>query len=308
MSIPSRTSIVSGPGAITFGGETIHAQGDISAALETTSQDLVSSLLGRMDAMKADQSASISMTPCGELTEDQLVVLFPHQSPVIGSSLFTGTDAPLVVLGMDGRKLTFHAAALVGVPSLDLSPVRPAFGAARWQALLAAGKAPHEASALYTEAAQAWGNAVPSAATMLTAVYTGALGATTIYTADGWRVSVELATSPVPSDDAGTVDLLLAGITVRASCVPVGITAAQVLAQLPPLLARGTRMAGASDLVISAASALTVTLKNARAVTGPLQWGSTTLRAGELGFLAHLATDGTLYSVAMTPEPEPPAP
>jgi hypothetical protein len=45
-------------------------------------------------------------------------------------------------------------------------------------------------------------------------------------------------------------------------------------------------------------------LKNARAVTGPLQWGSTTLRAGELGFVAHLATDGSLYSVAMTAVPE----
>ena len=64
-------------------------------------------------------------------------------------------------------------------------------------------------------------------------------------------------------------------------------------------------LTGASDLVITGANGLTVTLKNATMLRGPLQWGNTTLRAGEVAFTAHRAfsqgTPGAVFSVAMTP-------
>ena len=58
-------------------------------------------------------------------------------------------------------------------------------------------------------------------------------------------------------------------------------------------------MATANDLVIEAAGGLKVTLKNAALVTGPIQWGTTQLRAGEIGFVAHVAADGQLFKVEM---------
>ena len=56
-----------------------------------------------------------------------------------------------------------------------------------------------------------------------------------------------------------------------------------------------------SYLVIAATGGLTVTLKKATLVTGPLNWGTTTLRAGELGFTAHVdVTTGKLFDVEYT--------
>ena len=47
-----------------------------------------------------------------------------------------------------------------------------------------------------------------------------------------------------------------------------------------------------------------MTLNNARLVTGPLAWGSTTLRVGEIGFIAQRSFSegvaGALYSVEIT--------
>ena len=63
--------------------------------------------------------------------------------------------------------------------------------------------------------------------------------------------------------------------------------------------------ASADDLVIAAPyGGLSVTLKNAGLATGPLAWGSATLRAGEIGFTAHRAADGSLYKVELTADPE----
>ena len=74
---------------------------------------------------------------------------------------------------------------------------------------------------------------------------------------------------------------------------------------ITPLTEEGTSLTGASDLVITGANGLTVTLKNATMLRGPLQWGNTTLRAGEVAFTAHRAfsqgTPGAVFSVAMTP-------
>ena len=53
--------------------------------------------------------------------------------------------------------------------------------------------------------------------------------------------------------------------------------------------------------MIAATGGLTVTLKKATVVTGPLNWGTTTLRAGELGFTAHIdVEDGKLFDVEYT--------
>ena len=82
--------------------------------------------------------------------------------------------------------------------------------------------------------------------------------------------------------------MILTGVTVRASCTPVGKSLAEVLAMLPYALGRGASLAPSTDLTIAGpAGSLSVVLKNARAVTGPVSWGSGTLRAGQLGFIAN---------------------
>ena len=93
-------------------------------------------------------------------------------------------------------------------------------------------------------------------------------------------------------------------MTVRAKCTPIGLSESQILAELPFAMRRGASLRGENDLVIAGAGGLTVTLKNATLVTGPLAWGNTTLRVGEVGFVAHRSftsgVAGPLYSVAIT--------
>ena len=106
------------------------------------------------------------------------------------------------------------------------------------------------------------------------------------------------------TDLLGTVDYTIAGVSVTATCTPLGLTEAQILAALPITKGRGASLAGTNDLVIAGTGGLTVTLKNATMVTGPLQWGNTTLRAGEVAFRAHRAFSsgepGALFDVEIT--------
>ena len=117
-------------------------------------------------------------------------------------------------------------------------------------------------------------------------------------TIDGWTVLIEPQLNAVTTDSQGTIDYTLAGINVSAKCTPIGLSEAEILAMLPVLRGRGRSTIENKDLVISSKGGLTVSLKNASLVTGPLNWGSTALRVGELGFTAHIdAASGVLFSV-----------
>lgn len=304
MSTPTRQSIVSGPGAVIFGGQTFHDKDGIEAAIETTGEDAPSSLYGPLNKFKADQIGKITFTPCGSLTAALLAVLFPHQSPVIGSSLFGAADAPAVVHSLAGVKLTAVAAALSKIPNLKLSAVKTAFDQAELTFLVGNGLGPETENGFYKVESEVFSATAVGNTTVLAGVYLGTYGQTVIHTLDGWDVEFSLDTDPVVIDDSGTVDLLLKGVTVRASCTPVGITEAALLAMQPALLARGTSLIGASDLVIAGGTGcLTVTLKNARCMSGPVKWGASTLRAGQIGFEAHRAfaagVGGSLYTVGI---------
>lgn len=301
----SRTSIVRGPGAVKFGDVTLYDANGISAEIETSTLEVPSSISGILDTIKTDQVGTVTLTPCGQLSDDIIAALYPHQTPNIGSSLCGNSDTSLLVHSLAGTKVTFTNAFLSGVPDLFLSPVKTAFGQATFTALLGLGKDPGDTGAFHAVASATYNLGYPDPAGITGVHYVGTYGSLSIPdTADGWTVSVELQTDPVTTDSQGTVDYTLGGVTVRARCTPLGLTEAQILAQLPHTLARGLSLAGANDLVIEGSGGLTVTLKNARIVTGPLAWGNTALRAGEIGFVAHRSFSegvaGELYSVEMS--------
>lgn len=305
-----RTTIIRGPGTATFGTVAIYDAAGITADIETSSTDVVSSVSGKLDTIKMDQIGKVSLTPCGQISADIIAALFPHQSPVIGASIFGATDTALHVHSVAGTKVTFHAAALTKCPDLILSPVKTAFsGSAEFTALVAKGKEPGDTGGLYTVASATY-SGYPANTGLTGHLYAGTWDTFSITdTIEGWTVSVELALQPISVDSIGTIDMLLTGVTVRAKCRPVGPTEATLLAALPALTARGQSLATANDLVITAPNpGLTVTLKNASLMTGPLAWGTTELRIGEIGFLAHrefsAGTPGDLYTIAATAVPE----
>ncbi|MFO7534715.1 MAG: hypothetical protein R6X19_03370 [Kiritimatiellia bacterium] len=307
-----RSTIVRGPGSVTLGAVQMFDSEGIKAALKVDTFEVPVSAFGNVDTRRKDITAAITFRPCGALTAEILAALFPHGTPVIGASLLGVADVSCVIHSLAGTKVTFAAAALSKMPSLKLSAGAPAFsGEAEITCLLANDTDRTDADSLFVVAAEAWAGAF-DVADILGGVYTGVLGtgetAVTIATQDGWQVDFEMEVEPQACDGVGTYDLLLKSVTVRAKCIPLGLTEATHLALLNAqdtgAVIGGTMRSG-KDLVISCPDALTVTLKEAALVEGPMAWGNNQLRSGEIGFVAHRTVTGgvpaALFSVALTP-------
>lgn len=297
----TRQSIIRGPGTVTYGGVTIYDASGITAEVDSATQEVPSSIAGKLDTIKTDQTGKVSLTPVGNLSEALLDVLYPSwvRVPEIGRSVFGAVDAPLVVASKAGTKVTFFAAGMTKCPDLLLSPVKTTFGAAEFGALLANGKLPTDANSLYKVEAAAYAYGEPPRTGLTGHHYTGTYGALSIPdTVDGWTVGIEIQLQAVSTDSQGTIDYTLGGVNVTARCTPLGLSESQILAALPVLSGRGASLASANDLVVASEEGLTVTLKKSAIVTGPLNWGTTTLRAGEIGFTANIdPTDGSLFDI-----------
>ena len=304
----NRTNILRGPGTVIYNtgndAQTIFDATGITADVESSSQEIPSSVSGAIDTIKTDQVGTIRLTPCGQLSDDLLALLYPYGTPSIGARVFPDADVPLTVHSVAGTKVTFVNAALTTMPPLTLSPVKTAFGEAVFTALLGLGKKPSDTNSFFTTAAAAYASGGPDPTGIVGVQYSATFGSLNILdTLDGWTVTPEIQLEPVTTDLLGTVDYTVSGVTCTATCTPLGLTESQLLGALPIAKDRGTSLKGAADLVITGAGGLTVTLKNATMLRGPLQWGNTTLRAGEVQFTAHRAfTDGApgaVFSVEM---------
>lgn len=298
----TRQSIIRGPGTVMFGGLKIHDSSGITADIESSTQEIPSSVAGTLDTIKTDQTGKISLTPVGNVSKALLDLFFPAwvKKPVFGTSIMGGSDMPLVVSSRAGTKVTFSCAGLTKCPELSLSPVKTVFGGVEFTAVVANCKLPGESGAFYTVASAEYDGGEPPRDGLSGHHYSAVFGDLEIPdTLDGWTVTPELQLEPVSSDSQGTIDYTLSGVTVRASCTPLGLAEADILAALPVGKGRGASLASDSDLVIASAGGLTVTLKNAAIVTGPIQWGASQLRAGQIGFVANIGEDGTLFDVSL---------
>jgi len=305
----NRTNILRGPGTVIYNtgddAQTIFDATGITADVESSSQEIPSSVSGAIDTIKTDQVGTIRLTPCGQLSDELLALLYPYGTPSIGARVFPDADVPLTVHSVAGTKVTFVNAALTTMPPLTLSPVKTAFGEAVFTALLGLGKKPSDTNSFFTTAAASYTAGCPDPTGIVGVQYAATFGSLNILdTLDGWTVTPEIQLQPVTTDLLGTVDYTVSGVTCTATCTPLGLTESQLLGALPIAKDRGSSLKGAADLVITGAGGLTVTLKNATMLRGPLQWGNTTLRAGEVQFTAHRAfTDdapGAVFSVEMT--------
>ena len=189
----TRQSIIRGPGTVAFGGVKFFDASGITAEIDSATQKVPSSIAGKLDTIKTDQTGKVTLTPVGNLSEALLGVLFPAwmQTPVIGTSLFGTTDAPLVISSRAGTKLTFNAAALTKCPDLLLSPVKTAFGQAEFTALLPNGKLPDDGTTkLYTVASAAYADGEPPREGLTGFHYSGTYGQLVIPdTKDGWTIA-----------------------------------------------------------------------------------------------------------------------
>lgn len=288
----NRNTILRGPGTVKFGGVTVFDANGITCEIESATQGLPSSISGEIGTIKTDQTGKISFTPCGQISAAILAALYPYASAAIGSSACGAADTPCVVHGMSGTRVTLVNCCVRKMPEIYLSPVKTAFGSVELAAALGLAKGPTDDAALYTVEQAAYDAGAPDPTGITGVAYAGTFGALSIPdTADGWTITPEVTLNPVSTDTLGTIDWTVASVGCTAKCTPLGLTEEQILAALPATRARGS-LIGGDDLVVTGAGGLKVTLHGASLVTGPLQWGNTQLRAGEIGFTAHRSFAG----------------
>ena len=300
----NRTTILRGPGTVVFGGATLFDADGITCEVDSATQGIPSSLSGEIGTIKTDQTGRVSFTPCGQLSAAVLAALFPYASAAIGSSACGATDTPCTVHSVAGTKVTLVNACVSRMPEIFLSPVKTAFGAVEISAALGLGKAPADADALYKVEAAAYSSGAPDPAGITGVAYQGTFGELAIPdTLDGWTVTPTVELQAVATDALGTVDWTVAAVGCTAKCTPLGLTEAQILAALPAGRARGALLGGTDNLVVTGTGGLAVTLYGAGLVTGPLRWGNTALRAGEIGFTTHRTfadgAPGPVFTVEM---------
>ena len=234
----NRTNILRGPGTVIYNtgndAQTIFDATGITADVESSSKEIPSSVSGAIDTIKTDQVGTIRLTPCGQLSDDLLALLYPYGTPTIGARVFPDADVPLTVHSVAGTKVTFVNAALTTMPPLTLSPVKTAFGEAVFTALLGLGKKPSDANSFFTTASAAYASGGPDPTGIVGVQYSATFGSLNILdTLDGWTVTPEIQLEPVTTDLLGTVDYTVSGVTCTATCTPLGLTESQLLGALP---------------------------------------------------------------------------
>jgi hypothetical protein len=257
---------------------------------------------------EALQAIAQPLTPAGQVTADMITSLFPWLNPTIGNSIFTGTDVPLKLHSKAGVLYTLLASAVTKMPDLILSPRKTALGQAQFMSVLKSSGDPATAEHYYTTASSAWSDTSFATTDIRRLAYAGVWGSsfTSILTEDGWTVSFDTSIKEQGIDENGTVDAFLQDVKVMAKCKPVNLTETAILSALRIQGtggAIGTSLRQATDLVITG-TGVVVTIKDAALVEGPLNWGSSTLRSGELGFIGQrvesTGTFGALATIAIT--------
>lgn len=298
-----RTTIITGPALVTYGGQTFWSKGNIVLKPVFARFAIQTASFGKVDERFVDRRFTITFEPSGRFNDLLAAVLWPYGGTTLGTSIIGASDKALVIHGRDGVKLTFHNAAITAMPSLRVAVNQTAVGPITFTAICAKNTDPTNAAAYYTIASQAYpGDSGFAVADIPTAASDAAWGVTppwdAFHTEAGWDISFNMGVQDMTVDGLGTQDLLLTSLDVSAKAAIVGPTVAQVLTALKPTQAFGTSLAG-DNLVISGQfwGAPNISIANAALVDAECRWGATDKRIGTCEWIA------TRSITAGTPDP-----
>jgi hypothetical protein len=308
----TRTTLLSGPAAATFGGHTFFAQNGIlvTPALEIDAVD--SDAQGVLDATVTGSPVTIKFAPSAPFAD--LLALYPYAMGSPGMSLFGSADMPLVLVASNGVRLTFSAVAIIQMPDLWLGSREPVAGAVTFLALGARSLPITAANRLVTIDTAEF-PALPTTPPQLAddfEITWGGAPWVKLRARDGVRVHFAMKTSPVVSAANALLDVTLDSLAVEVRFTPGTpggpiesdvFSALQVQGTLPGRLLS----AGARTLDV-AGEHLWMRLPLARLTQGPLTFDAAHPRVGELVFTAGRALlgadDGAEALVSLT-EGEP---
>jgi hypothetical protein len=282
-----------GPAKVGYRSKTFFSSDDIDVPITLETIKLKSSVHGKVDERQIEAAAKIPFTPIGAWTTALLPILWPRQSPVYGASIFSSADIPLTLNGTDDKLHTFKAVAITKMPSIHLGATKTIIGPVEFTAIRADGSQWTDAGSLMTIGSNAYADATFVQSDIKIGAYTAAWGVSSPWdsfeAAEGWTIEFQETFSTIQIDSRGIADMKVDSISVMARCIPVGpldtdiLTALKIQDSGNP---RGRSMnAGSANLVITGAAGPVCTIYGAAIQKAGYVFGTTKLRAGEIGFV-----------------------
>jgi hypothetical protein len=302
----TRTTLLSGPAAATFNGHTFFARDGILVTPGLELEAVDSDSQGVLDATASLQPVMIKFTPSTPFAD--LVALYPWLEGAPGASLFGESDTPLILVAANGVRLTFAAAAIVGMPDLHLSANGSVVGAVTFLALGARTLPITAANRLVTIDAASMPSA-PSGTPELTddfVITWGGAPWVNLRARDGVRIRFGMKTRPVVSDANAVLDLTLEKLEVEARFTPATpggpgeIDFIEALQLQGASALPGRSLAATGQTLDIAGEHLWVRLPLAQVVAGSLAFDVAQGRMGELTFVAERAFVGEGAEVLMS--------
>jgi len=302
-----RSSILRGPAIVTFDSQKFYTKGDIKVDINLDTFEVESSAYGKVTERTTQRMAKVSFVPVGEW--EATGTLFPYRNMTIGSSIFTGTDKPLVVHTLDGKTITFKAAAVTKCPDMIFSANKTRFGEVEFTCIGSDNTAWTVTDSLVAVASSAFADTTFDPANVKTepifvqwgtaSPWGGALAGDGFHTAEGVVISHNVSFNEINIDSEGLVDMMLSKISVTAKARPVGatitgafvaITEADVITALKIQGSgnlRGKDLAGSDFIVkLAADNSIVFRLKGAALNDAGYEFGPASLRLGELTWSA----------------------
>jgi hypothetical protein len=299
----SRTLLIAGPAKAIYtpaaGAATFFSKDDIAVNIRRDTFRVGPVGLGD-DSRESDVVIETEITPEGRWNAALIAALWPHLNVTKGTGLFTSTDRPLVLHGADSSLTTIPCVALTKMPDLMFSSVASIVGSAGFTGLRKDNVAWATADSLFTYAATGgtFTDATYAASLIKTQPYvatlTGATGFTAFETYDGFKVTFGLQVSPEVLDSYGTMQFRYTGLDVSITCIPIGPSIANALAELAidgtgAQRGRSLSSLGTALTIVGADAVTYLTAPNVTARSTSLRFGTRAgaLRQGEVEFVAH---------------------
>ncbi len=294
----SRSSLIRGPGYVTYNTANFFTQKDIAIRHAPTWEKVPTSNYGRIDDWKKDLVIKIPLKLWGAY--ENLGILFPAifgfgaSNPVVpGASVFGSSLKSLVIQGRNGDVVTYPDAAITKLANLYLGVDSDLFAAdVEFTALLQNSHNPEDAGAYlsYSSSAYSEASAAFSKTNYRRQRFTFTWGSfagfsTAVVPQKGVALDWSLDLKPVLVDGLGTVDMVIGedGLIANAKCVPVGPTLAQIYAQTNIAAAHGTLAGGiAGELAFTGSAGSLIKLENAYIFDSGVVFGIEPLRIGEM--------------------------
>jgi hypothetical protein len=302
----SAPTIIHGPCQVEWAGLKFVTNDPVEVTLNPETFDIKTDTFGKIEPRLKSRTASIKFTPSGQWVGEALGLISAASGRVPGTSILAG---PMVIKPLISPQLvhTVGRAGLTSVPDLFLSASKTMFGSLTFTGLAAADST---TGAIITQSAYSAPTSSFAPGNIITEPWIGNYGVKdgegefnpdadqvllNIESEDGWTIRTEMGTQNLMADSWGVVDILQTDCGVSASCKPVGVTEAALLAFLE-------RSAGAdvalrpgmsfaldpnSCLYLKSLSGLfAATISNCGVTSGSMVWGSTRNRTDGLTFTA----------------------